>query len=114
MRFKKEHSFDNRLEESIRVRQKYPDRVPVIVEKLRNSHMNDIDRNKFLVPSDLTVGQFVYVIRKRVRMEAEKALFIFINKQTPCNSMPISQVYSIHKDIDGFLYIEYSEENVFG
>ena len=33
MRFKKEHSFDNRLEESIRVRQKYPDRVPVIVEK---------------------------------------------------------------------------------
>lgn len=114
MRFKEEHTYENRVEESTRIRNKYPDRIPVIVEKLWKSHMNDIDRNKFLVPSDLTVGQFVYVIRKRIRMEAEKALFIFVNKQIPCNGMNISQVYSTHRNSDGFLYLEYSEENVFG
>ena len=32
---------------------------------------------RYLVPSDLTVGQFVYVIRKRIKLSPEKAIFIF-------------------------------------
>jgi GABA(A) receptor-associated protein len=47
-----------------RIRAKYPDRIPVICEKALKSNLEDIDKKKYLVPSDLTVGQFVYVIRK--------------------------------------------------
>ena len=44
---------------------KHPDRIPVIVEKRpRDATLPLIDKKKFLVPADLTVGQFVYVIRK--------------------------------------------------
>jgi hypothetical protein len=32
------------------------------------------------VPQDLTVGQFVYVIRKRIKLPAEKAIFIFVDE----------------------------------
>jgi GABA(A) receptor-associated protein len=47
-----------------RVRSKYPDRIPVICEKAAKSNVPDIDKKKYLVPSDLTVGQFVLVVRK--------------------------------------------------
>jgi GABA(A) receptor-associated protein len=40
---------------------------------------------RYLVPTDLTVGQFLYVLRKRVSVPAEKAIFIFVG-----NSMPSS------------------------
>ena len=38
---------------------------------------------RYLVPADLTVGQFVYVIRKRIKLEPEKAIFIFVNDVVP-------------------------------
>ena len=42
---------------------KYPDRVPVIVEKLQTARIADVDKKKYLVPSELTVGQFYFLIR---------------------------------------------------
>lgn len=41
------------------------------------------DNVRYLVPADLTVGQFVYVIRKRIKLSAEKAIFIFIDNVLP-------------------------------
>lgn len=38
---------------------------------------------RYLVPADLTVGQFVYVIRKRIQLSAEKAIFIFVDNVLP-------------------------------
>ena len=46
---------------------RYPDRIPVICEKDPRSDIPPVDKRKYLIPMDLTVGQFVYVIRKRAR-----------------------------------------------
>ena len=63
--FKERFSFENRLEESKRIRTKYPERLPIIVERHPTSlNVPEIDRNKFLVPDDLTFGQMVCGIRK--------------------------------------------------
>lgn len=35
------------------------------------------------MPADLTVGQFVYVVRKRIKLSAEKAIFIFVKNILP-------------------------------
>ncbi len=48
-----------------------------------DTNIPDIDKKKYLVPADLTVGQFVYVIRKRIKLPAEKAIFIFIHNVLP-------------------------------
>jgi len=66
------------------------------------------------VPVDLTVGQFVYVIRKRIKLPSEKAIFIFVNDILPPTAALISTIYEEHKDEDGFLYVLYSGENTFG
>ncbi|KAJ3390061.1 ubiquitin-like protein atg8 [Entophlyctis sp. JEL0112] len=109
-KFKEEHPFEKRKGEAERIRQKYPDRVPCIVEKSEKSDIAVIDKKKYLVPCDLTVGQFVYVIRKRIKLSPEKAIFIFVNNVLPPPSSLLSQVYQEHKDEDGFLYITYSSE----
>jgi GABA(A) receptor-associated protein len=38
---------------------------------------------RYLVPADLSVGQFVYVIRKRIKLPSEKAIFIFVKNTLP-------------------------------
>ena len=35
------------------------------------------------MPADLTVGQFVYVIRKRIKVSPEKAIFMFVKNTLP-------------------------------
>jgi GABA(A) receptor-associated protein len=115
LKFKDQHSFDKRKNEADRIRKKYPDRIPVIAEKAEKSSIPDIDKKKYLVPADLTVGQFVYVIRKRINLQPEKAIFIFVNNNAiPATAALMSQVYKEQRDKDGFLYVTYSGESTFG
>ena len=97
--------------EAERIKAKYMDRIPVICEKANGSDIPDIDKKKYLVPTDLTVGQFVYVIRKRIKLAPEKAIFILVKSVLPNTSSLMSTLYDEHKDEDGFLYVTYSGEN---
>ncbi|CAH8269302.1 unnamed protein product [Arabidopsis lyrata] len=112
--FKQDHDFEKRKAEALRIRDKYPDRVPVIVEKSEKSDIPNIDKKKYLVPADLTVGQFVYVIRKRIQLSSEKAIFIFVDNVLPPTGAMMSTIYEEKKQEDGFLYVTYSGENTFG
>ena len=112
--FKADHPFEKRKGEAARIRDKYPDRIPVIVEKADKSDVPENDKKKYLVPVDLSVGQFVYVIRKRLKLSAEKAIYIFVKNVLPPTSAIMSALYNEHKDDDGFLYIKFSGENYFG
>lgn len=114
MKFKEEHTFEHRKLESERVMKKYPDRLPVICEKSSKTFMREIDKKKYLVPSDLTCGQFIYVVRRRLALPAEKAIYLFVGGIIPKTSDTIMDIYHQKKDLDGFLYITYSDENVFG
>uniref|UniRef100_A0A0A9B1N1 Autophagy-related protein n=1 Tax=Arundo donax TaxID=35708 RepID=A0A0A9B1N1_ARUDO len=112
--FKQEHELERRQNESARIREKYPDRIPVIVEKAGKSDVPEIDKKKYLVPADLTVGQFVYVVRKRIKLSPEKAIFVFVKQTLPPTGSLMSAIYEENKDEDGFLYMTYSGENTFG
>ena len=116
-RFKERYDFIERSKESNRVLEKYPDRIPLICEKngyKSNDLMPEIDKNKYLVPADLTCGQFIYTIRKRLQMPAEKAIFLLVKGVIPPIGTPMVELYEKYKDKDNFLYITYTSENVFG
>ena len=114
--YKRKYSFSIRSIEAKRIMKKYPSRVPVICERAINSDVAEIDKKKYLVPSDLTIGQFVFVIRKRIKLNPAKAIFLFIGDECviPPTAQLMSIVYDEHKDKDGYLYIKYSGENTFG
>jgi GABA(A) receptor-associated protein len=116
LRFKNAYSDEYRKFESKRVLTKFPDRKPVICEVSSNAR-NDcplIDKKKYLVPDYLTFGQFMYVIRKRLKISSEKALFLFVDNRLPPSTIPMCDLYHMCKDEDGFLYVTYSFENTFG
>jgi GABA(A) receptor-associated protein len=114
--FKNEFKFQDRLTESKRVLAKYPDRVPIICERsLTAAHDCPlIDKRKYLVPITYTVGEFLFIIRKRLKLTPEKAIFLFVNDKIPATCSLIGNVYHRYKDADGYLYMSYSQENTFG
>ena len=113
--FKERFTFETRQDEALRIMKKYPDRIPIIVERCPNDTTTElINKNKYLAPSSLTVGQFVYVIRKRLVLPPEKAIFLFIGGILPPTASLLGSIYDERKDKDHFLYITYSGENTFG
>ncbi|KEH29471.1 putative autophagy protein Atg8 ubiquitin [Medicago truncatula] len=110
--YKTKHSFERRQAEYNRIREKFSDRVPVIVEKAERSDIADIDKKKYLVPGDLSVAKFLFVVRHRIRLSEDKDIFGFVhNNQSPVvASALMSSLYEEHKDEDGFLYMTYNEE----
>ena len=114
-RFKELHSFEHRSAECKKILEKYPDKVPVIVTKYEKcKNVDEISKNKFLVPGDLNLAQFVYVIKKRLQLTPEMSLYVFIDEQIPPSSQTLHKLSNEHKDEDGFLYISYASENTFG
>ena len=112
---KNKFNFEERSEMVTKIKQKYPNKIPIYVRKNGNSNIPKIDRNKYLVPSDLTMGQFMHVIRKRIKLAPETAIYMFVNnRMMPASSSPISVVYQNYKDLDGFLYMTYTGESTFG
>ncbi|XP_020243337.1 autophagy-related protein 8C-like [Asparagus officinalis] len=139
---------ERRQAEAARIREKYPDRIPVIVEKAERSDIPDIDKKKScslyhealiliqvilyfswyfvcffprcsyhitnILPFFSWSCQFVYVVRKRIKLSAEKAIFIFVKNTLPPTAAMMSSIYEENKDEDGFLYMTYSGENTFG
>ena len=138
--YKHKHSLEQRRFESERIRRRYPDRIPVIVEPLLSSSsvlptslfrsfsssssssschdttLVRLENEKFLVPSELSFGQFAYNIRRRLRLRPEHALFFYVSSygKQPSLNTTIEVLYHENKDIDGFLYVCYADEKAFG
>lgn len=55
----------------------------MIVEKVPGSNMVCIDKRKYLVPADITVAQFLMIIRRRIQLPQEKALFMMAGSVVP-------------------------------
>lgn len=113
--FREKYSYPKRKDESTRIISKYPDRIPIICER-RGINIPKVDKHKYLVPRELTIGQFLFVIRNRMKIDPSIGLYLFIgNGSILANTaMLISDCYNNNKDEDGFLYINYSGENTFG
>ncbi|KDP28320.1 hypothetical protein JCGZ_14091 [Jatropha curcas] len=112
--FKDEFTFEERLEESRDIISKYPNRVPVIVERYSKTDLPEMEKKKYLVPRDMSVGQFIHVLSSRLHLTPGKALFVFVKNTLPQTATLMDSVYESFKDEDGFLYMCYSSEKTFG
>ena len=81
--------------------------IPIICERDPKSRIKDIDKSKYLFPGDLAISNFSLMIRKRLQLPYESALFLFVNgRNAITGDVPLSDVYEWYKDPeDGFLYI---------
>ena len=85
----------------------YPDCVPVIIRKsLNDKILQDIDKERYLIPKNLSVESLLFIIRKKLKINLE--IFMFVNDLSIPTNITIGDVYNKNKNEDGFLYITYS------
>jgi GABA(A) receptor-associated protein len=115
-KFRQTHSFDDRLKCSTQLRTKYPDRIPVLMDQGHTGDRSipELRSFKFLVPADTKMGLFVYEVRKYTTLKSNQSLYLLINNTLPPMNLTLGELYIKHRDADGFLYITYSGDNVFG
>ena len=109
--FKTIYTLEKRKSKCNDILNKRPGIIPVIAE---HSNFQDNKTLKFLVESELTVGQFIHILRKKIEIKPEEALFIQVNNKIPNMVCLLKELYLTEKDTDGFLYMYYKKENTFG
>lgn len=92
---------------------KYPNRVPVCI-KPKDDKSGYIDKTRYLIPREMTMGEFIKYIRNRISLKAYEAIFVFIKNVLPPMSSTFDSLYSQYADNDQMLYIVFSKENTFG
>ncbi len=93
--------------------QKHPDRIPVIIN-YSDKIIPIKNKNRFLVPKDISFGAFVYILRKYISIRPEQSLFVFINKTLVPGTKSLEEIYSTYKSDDSFLRCTADTENTFG
>ena len=110
--FKKTITLEKRQEQSRLVMQKYPNRIPIICDVSKK--LPCLDKHKYLIPDDLKSESFMYVIRRRIQLPSEHAMYFFVNNKLLQANNFMSVIYEKHKDEDGFLYVYVCAESTFG
>ena len=120
--FQKRFTLEQRIAEAQKIREKYPDRIPCIVERnhTATNDIPDISKHKYLVPDALKMSEIMAIVRKRMgeSLKPEQALFLFVHNDEKTLVAPagatIGQIDEKYRNKDGFVYIEYTGENTFG
>jgi GABA(A) receptor-associated protein len=103
------------MKEADLLRQKHPNHVPVLVKSKDNTVA--LTKVKYLVAENVTVGQFVAILRKRLvqTVKSSEGLYLFVNNTLPPTSEVMSSIYNLHRDGEtGMLILMLCRENTFG
>lgn len=114
--YKQRRTYSQRQKDVEEIRETHPDQIPLIVEKYcKEKSLPQMDQIKFLVPKNLTMCELQGVIRRRLRLQSSKSLYLIVNNRSlVSNSTLLCEVYEREKDDDGFLYMVYASQEAFG
>jgi len=119
-KYKDTMSFEDRKKRSNSLLSKYQDKIPVILEKSKkDKYLPNIEKNKLLVSHDMTVTTIIQLLKKNIKINEHTAIYIITtdkenNEIMLSGPQSITNIYDNYKNNDGFLYLEYCTENVFG
>jgi len=60
------------------------------------------------------MAQFMCMLRTRIKLTSDKAIFVFIDNTLVPNSELMETLYSRYVHTDGILYMTYASESTFG
>jgi len=112
--FEKKYSINQRQKEVKSLALRHPSRVPVLIYPA-DKNQPKIEKTKYLVPKEISMSQFQYIIKKYISINSSDAIFLYTKNNSLVNSSKtIAEIYNEHKSEDEFLYFIYSVENTFG
>lgn len=130
--YKEQVPYSVRSVKSAALRKKNPDRIPVVLEPAHltqwpsvisettqdvdfDYQMITLDYSKLLLPGSFTVGQALIEVKKERKIRPDEAIWLYVNeKHLAPSTMRIRDLDAKYRDEDGFLYLCYGVESVFG
>ncbi len=113
--YRKNVPFDERKLKAALILKQHSDRIPVVVECSEQLQLvHPLKKNKFIVPFDLSLSQFMFVIRKHMKLDPTYAIFAFINNKMHPITAIMGNLYQDQRDEDGFMYLNIFQESTFG
>uniref|UniRef100_A0A672UW26 Microtubule associated protein 1 light chain 3 gamma n=1 Tax=Strigops habroptila TaxID=2489341 RepID=A0A672UW26_STRHB len=108
--FKQRRSLAARMQEVAEIRMKYPNKIPVVVERYQKEKtLPPLTRTKYLVSQDLPLSQ------TRLYLASSQTFYLLVNnKGLPNMSITMQELYQDNQDEDGFLYLTYASQEMFG
>ena len=93
---------------------KFKGRVPIILHKGKGD-ITELEKGRFLINKNTTLGQFMYVMRRKNQILPTQAIYVFCSNVLPTSNATMLDLWTEHHDEeDNILYLTYSTENTFG
>jgi GABA(A) receptor-associated protein len=110
------HFSKKKIEELI---SKHPNRIPIVIS---SKSFKEHKVNRFIVPIDMTINQFMIILRNKTKINPTEAIFIFVKDYKKNGkkdiiapvSETIGSLYDKYKDDKLILNLDYEKEAVFG
>jgi len=115
-KYQKENSLEFRKKECKKLFDRNPNIIPIICEKDKKCHLTqEPNKSKFLIPLYMSINQFRNILRNKLLLSNSQSLFLLINgKKAVSDNCLVSELYNKYKDEDGFLYLTYTTELIWG
>ena len=80
--FKERYSLNKRKQLSKEAQTKYENKYALIIEKTNKSKdkLVKVANPKFLIPKTFTIGQVSQIVRQKLNLTKEQALFLLVNE----------------------------------
>ena len=113
--YKLKNDKESRKKESNELLEKHPDKLPIILEKDPSCKLKEMKKKKYLLLKKSTISQLQEIIKRKTELPEKESLFLQVRtKYGLSGETTIEDVYSKYKDQDGFLYIMYTSELIYG
>lgn len=98
------------------IKQQYPNYIPIIVRTRKNDKSIILKKSKFLVTNEITLAQFLTILRKKISdIKSNESIFLLIDNTLMPITLTLSAIYKEKKDFDtNMLFITVCKENTFG
>ena len=94
--FKDYKSFEDREAESQHIKRMYPNCVPIIVEKGRNTSLPELDKKKFIVQKKQKMQTFFYLLRKKFKLAETQRIYLIVKGISPNLETIIEDIYQVN------------------
>lgn len=95
----------------LKLKEKYPDRTAIIIDAHKDIGLN---RLRYLVPNTCTWSEFMVILRKRISLGSEQALYFFVNGTIPRHTDMVSVLAETESDVNGIMHVTLTKESTFG
>ncbi|KAM3144324.1 hypothetical protein pb186bvf_003488 [Paramecium bursaria] len=115
LKFKQKFTLEQRRQKRQLKDSQITDMIPVVVESHQRSKLPNLPKNVYLVSKDFKVSQFRQLIRNSLKLTSKQSIYFHCGDTLVNEDQVVRQLYETHQDPeDGFLYLTYSDLEVFG